>query len=456
MIKRPRIIWLWVALVVLGGGWLACLRPAMAAAAPAAQVAVVANEAVVDFPETVRFRLELGDGQEVVSAVLNYDVARFTCVEVAGQVPVEVEGPFVEWTWVMSRSGNPPPGSRLTWQWTVTDSSGATTTTDPQQLTFADDRFEWQTVEESGIHLHWYQGEEVGPMLLESAVEGLERLEEEMGIELQSDVNLWIYGDSEDMREAVIYIQEWAGGVAFTEYNTILIGVPPAIAESWGRPTVRHELAHLVVEQFGRSCVGGDRPTWLEEGLAVYAEGPPAANVLEDIGNAIENNSFEPVRSLNGAFPAHGEAAGIAYSQSYSLVAYLLETYGQEEMQALIQALAAGAGYDQALETVYGFNADGLEVEWRRAIGAPPREIPPTPTPLAAAAVPTYAPLDPIPFVATPESAAATAPPPAGQDGESPGVCALGLLPLALVVAGKWRRGGRRGQASDRPKVRFD
>jgi hypothetical protein len=338
---------------------------------------------------------------------------------------------------VMIRSGNPPPGAGLWWEWKLTDTNGNTITTPRQQLTFADNRFNWRTVEAEGIRLHWYEGNQVGPVLLESAGEGLELLQEEMGIELQSEAQFFIYANSQDMRDAVLYIQDWAGGVAFTEYNIILIGVPPGLAEGWGRRTVRHELAHLVTAQFGRSCVGGGRPTWLEEGLAVYAEGAPEANVLADIDEGIRQNAFMPVRSLNGPFPAHGREAGIAYSQSYSLVNFLLEEYGREKMQALILTLAAGESYDHALEQVYGFNVDGLETIWREQIGAAPRAIPPTPTPLAAAAVPTYAPLQPVQSLATPAAAAATAVPasPAPTSPRAPGICGLGLIPLLLALA---------------------
>jgi len=241
-------------------------------------------------------------------------------------------------------------------------------------------------------------------------------------------VQIFIYGDSEDMRQAVLYIQDWAGGVAFSEYNTILMGVPPDIAESWGRSTIRHELAHLVIGQFGRSCVGGSRPTWLDEGLAVYAEGPVQEALLSDIEQAVRDNTFEPLRSLSGPFPAHGPEAGIAYSQSYSVVAYLLEMYGQEKMQELLLTLAEGAGYDEALEQVYGFNVDGLEVAWREAIGARPRPIPATPTAIVAAAIATVVPAGAPRSLPTAEAAPVSAPAPA-----SPGVCGVGLIPLLLI-----------------------
>ncbi len=413
--------------------------------------AILVNEAVIDFPDEVTFTLELDDSAAITAVTLTYDVAQISCLEAEAQVPIEVTGNILSWTWVMSRSGNPPPGAELWWEWTLTTADGRTFTAPRQTVTLSDDRFDWQTVTADNIRLHWYRGDEVGPLLLDAAVAGLAQLEADMGIELQSEVHLYIYGSSEDMRQAVLYIQDWAGGVAFSEYNTILIGVPPSAAADWGRTTVRHELAHLVVGQFGRSCVGGHRPTWLNEGLAVYAQGAPDSGLLDDIADGIGNNRFEPLRSLNGAFPAHDDAAGMAYSQSYSVVDFMLDAYGPEKMQTLLLTLAQGEGYDAALEQVYGFNVDGLELAWRAAIGAPPRPIPPTPTPLSAARVPTIVPLGapvsvptPAATARAPTTTAATPAPQAEPETErpSPGGCGLGLMPLLLVFGLSRRKKG--------------
>ena len=399
-------------------------------------ITVTRNEALVDFPRSVTFQLDLADASDVAEVSLVYEVDRSGCLEANTAVPVELNGNQAEWTWEMVRSGNPPPGATLRWAWQITDNQGNITTTPEQSHTFVDDRFAWQTVTAPNIRLHWYEGDDVGPILLEAAVAGLDQLQNEMGITLDSEVQLFIYGESADMRDAVLYIQEWAGGVAFSDYNIILIGVPPRIAESWGVPTVRHELAHLVIGQFGRSCVGGSRPTWLDEGLAVYAEGEPSESIQADIDNAIKNNSFEPVRSLSGAFSAHGPEAGIAYSQSYSVVKFLLDTYGQAQMQELILTLAEGTGYDAALEAVYGFNVDGMEQAWRQSLGLPLREIPPTPTAVSAQAIPTIEPFGLPESVPTEPAAAATAVPPTTTSNPAGGICNLTAFPLLLVGFG--------------------
>jgi hypothetical protein len=182
--------------------------------------------------------------------------------------------------------------------------------------------------------------------------------------------------------------------------------------------------------------------------LAVYAEGEPDEATRRDIEMGIEFDTFVPVRSLNGAFPARGSEATSAYSQSYSLVDFLLTTYGQEKMQALLLALAGANGYDEALEAVYGFNVDGLEVAWRAAIGAPSRAIPPTPTAIVAAAIPTVNPLGAARSQPTP-AVAVVEPDSSAPDSSAPsGPCALGLAPLLMVAgfAGLRRRSRRRSR----------
>ncbi|MGB3716836.1 MAG: peptidase MA family metallohydrolase [Candidatus Promineifilaceae bacterium] len=432
-----------VALIV------AFLAPASRIYAQGDEPIVVLNEAAVDFPDTVTFQLELEAGVTIADAQLTYQVGRDSCITAGTHVPVEADGSIVEWTWVMNRSGNPPPGAQMWWEWTITDSSGNVFTTEREALTFRDERFDWRMITSEGsgvsspvsspIVLYWYEGDDVGPVLLEAAESGLERLESDIGIELEGEVQIYVYEDAESMREALLFVQDWAGGLAFSDYNTILLGVPPHLAETWGSDTIRHELAHLVLGQFGRSCLGGNRPTWLEEGLATYAEGEPDEGVRNQIEQGIEDDSFQPVRSLNGAFPAHSEDANAAYSQSYSLVDFLLQTYGQEALQSLILDLAAAEGYDDALEGVYGFNADGLELAWRESIGAPSRQIPATPTPVVAASVPTVVPNNAARSVPTPSSAQPTRAieDDSAVDEDAPsGLCGLSLAPTLLFGIG--------------------
>lgn len=441
-IPNPQTNWrplLWLVAVCAFWG-LASINLPTAQAQTATTADIKDNRVELNYPESITFHVQLAEKPTAVT--LTYSVSQISCLDVSTQVPVEVTGKDISWTWEMIRSGNPPPGASLWWEWNITTADGRQITTPRQTLTFTDTRFTWQSRSAKGITLNWYAGGDVGETLLQAATEGLTRLQDEMGIELQDDVQFFIYGSSEDMRDAVLYIQDWAGGVAFSEYNIILIGVPLDIADTWGKSTVRHELAHLVVGQFGRSCVGGGRPTWLDEGLAVYAEGEPDDYILDNIKTATENNSFLPLRSLSAPFPAHSEEAGVAYSQSYSTVKFLLETYGRDKMKALLLAMAQGTTYDAALEATYGLNIDGIELAWRKSLGLPAREIPPTSTPISLANIPTVVPLNgPVSLPTDP--AANEAPKPASADeptsGDS-GFCGGAIIPPFFLVLFALRR----------------
>ncbi|MBI2288065.1 MAG: hypothetical protein HYU83_03655, partial [Chloroflexi bacterium] len=80
---------------------------------------------------------------------------------------------------------------------------------------------------------------------------------------------------------------------------------------------------------------------------------------------AIADKSLISVRSLASPFSAYAGEASLAYAQSYSLVAFLVSSYGQDEMLALLNTFSEGSGYDGALTKIYGFDMDGLNTLWR-------------------------------------------------------------------------------------------
>jgi len=75
------------------------------------------------------------------------------------------------------------------------------------------------------------------------------------------------------------------------------------------------------------------------------------------------------VRSLSSPFSAITEQALISYGESQSIVTFLLQTYGKDKMDQLLNVFHEGAGYDYALKQVYGFDQDGLDVLWRQSLG---------------------------------------------------------------------------------------
>ncbi len=78
------------------------------------------------------------------------------------------------------------------------------------------------------------------------------------------------------------------------------------------------------------------------------------------------------MRRLSSPFSAQPEQAYLSYAQSYSLVEFLIDEYGGEDTLHLLSTFRRGSSYDEALERVYGFDMDGLDVLWRGVLDVEP------------------------------------------------------------------------------------
>jgi hypothetical protein len=58
----------------------------------------------------------------------------------------------------------------------------------------------------------------------------------------------------------------------------------------------------------------------------------------------------------------------VDYAESYSIVSYLISTYGKDKMFALLNTFRQGSTYDGALQKVYGLNMDGLNTAWQATL----------------------------------------------------------------------------------------
>ncbi len=116
----------------------------------------------------------------------------------------------------------------------------------------------------------------------------------------------------------------------------------------------------------------GNLPAWLDEGTAVYAQGNPEG-FGDTVERAIDRGNVLSVRSIT-SYQGDPEKVNLFYGQSWSLVSFLIDTYGADDFAQLFAEIKGGVTTDAALETVYGFDQDGLDNEWRASVGLPPRE----------------------------------------------------------------------------------
>lgn len=348
------------------------------------EITVTSTSALVAFPLAITFNLEAESSAQITDIDLKYRVDRLSLVPISCRVDVDFtpgQRVSASWTWNMLETGGLPPGTGVEYWWLIEDAAGQKIETSPASLKFDDLRYDWNSLSSGQVTLFWYHGDQsFAQELLDAADEALHRLASDIGVYLEQPVKIYIYASQQDLLGALIYPDVWTGGVAFTQYGTIVIGVAPQNL-AWGKTTMAHELAHLVIHQatFGPY---GYLPNWLDEGLAMHAEGELRLDLWQQLNQAISEDELISVRSLSSSFPADPEEARLSYAQSYSLVKFLLDNYGRDRMLELLDVFKEGSGYDDALVEVYAFDMDGLNALWRASLGLEPQ---PTVTPSVSA-----------------------------------------------------------------------
>lgn len=360
---KKRIIFLTLALLLIA----AIIVPSVVKGAEGG--ATLSVSAKVDFPTTLTFNISAKDSQQITDIRLDYTVDRIKNADVTTEEVVTFspsKDVSAQYVIDMRQTGGLPPGSSLNYWLKVTDASGAVTQTQPQQVVFNDGRYQWHALTQGMVTLYWYNGDNnFAQELMTASQQALGRLSQNTGAELKSSVKMYIYADSNDLQGAMIFAQDWTGGVAFTEYGIIAIGIGTSSSDiSWGEGAIAHEMTHLVVHQVTFNPYN-DIPPWLDEGLAMYAEGPLDTQFTVPLAQAEANGTLISIRSLCSPFSAYSDQATLSYGESYEIVKYLLDKYGREKMFDLLNTFGQGSSYDGALEAVYGFNIAGLNTQWQ-------------------------------------------------------------------------------------------
>jgi hypothetical protein len=267
--------------------------------------------------------------------------------------------------WQMQQNGI-PPGTHVEYHWSLTDSASNTFETPRQTALALDPRFDWQTMEEERLAIHWYDGgQEWGRQMFETGQRALAQLEEELGTEVERQVRLVAYRSGEDFRGAFPPQQNWIGGQAFPSLG-VTVQIIGAGDESWMETVLFHELSHLVFHQALEGSLAS-APAWLDEGLAMYNE-PDSRDSERRVREAAEANMLLPFSHLQGNFGADGQVVGIAYAQSEMMVTYLIDDCGRDGFRTFIQNMVDNMTVDRALEAACGYDSQTLYNNWRQTL----------------------------------------------------------------------------------------
>ncbi len=268
-----------------------------------------------------------------------------------------------------------PVGSDFVIEWELTDKDGTTFTTDEERFTFLDARYDWRSRTEGNTTVFWYGNEDTAATAaFGAAASSIAEAEALLQTTVPYPVKVVVWRS-----EAEGNLAMRPRGAAFDEQ--ILTGgqrVAPDLLFVFepNIDVIRHEAAHIVTK------VAGDGPftrlpSWLDEGTAVYMQNSTGRGYLDAVSFAIQTNTPLNLRSLAGQ-PNDPGKINLFYGQSGSTVAFLINEFGEQAFADLYATAKAGSTTDDALQTVYGFDTNGLYNLWREDNGLPVIEFAPT------------------------------------------------------------------------------
>ena len=271
-----------------------------------------------------------------------------------------------------------PPGTKIEYSFEVRDKAGAVVRTEPREFVYQDNRFEWETVVEGLITVYYY-GEYVrerAETVLDAAKQNLEKMLPVLGITPTEPLRIVSYNNYRHMAPALPFRSQAVSeglltqGMAFSDERVLLVhSFDPTVTG-----TVSHEFTHLLVGEAAGKAIS-QVPSWLNEGLAEYGNIDPTDNYDAALRYGIFTRRIKPLW-YQGTFGGTPEDIIIAYGQARSVVGYMIRTYGEERMAALLPALQRTLNIDQALLEVYGMDQFGLDSAWRASLGLEPLPSP--------------------------------------------------------------------------------
>jgi hypothetical protein len=339
---------------------------------PFPETAVQLNVVELDFPSSITFSIRAENPQGIAKVTLIYGTDAQLCLAGDTRHDIPVQGdPQIDtsWTWDLAHSGTLPPGVEVHWQWEIVDSDGGSRLTDRKTLVISDPDYTWHTVTAGDLRVDYTDGaSSFGQMVTNTAASSLRKISRQIGVAVPTGIHIVVYPSAQDLVNATVGMPDWIGGVAFPEYNVVLMGIAPE-ETAWAAHVIPHELTHLIVHRRILNCQGATLPTWLDEGLAVASEGPAPADSEELVTDALTKENAPALVQLKAGFPGSAATVSEEYAQSGLVAQWLLASYGPEKMDALLESIHSGVLIDDAFQQIYGKDTGGLDAGWRTSLG---------------------------------------------------------------------------------------
>ena len=156
---------------------------------------------------------------------------------------------------------------------------------------------------------------------------------------------------------------DWSGGL-YDGKIRLPVGGAQELTDQL-KSVLFHEYTHVVVQELTH----GNCPTWLNEGLAEL-EGRKVFNrPMAELGKTAKSGKYISFKELEGGFTSlSSPEAALSYQQSYSLVNFMVSSYGWPKIIDILNNLGSGMNISDAMKKAmadFGLDYDSVIEEWR-------------------------------------------------------------------------------------------
>jgi hypothetical protein len=337
------------------------------ASAASAGIEVLENAVQNSFPKTIQFSVRAQSSSQISSVRLAYRLgddpitfvanANYTpAFRIVATYPIDLQREYV------------PPGVIVHFQWQIQDMAGGEFATAWSDLKVTDPRFLWHERTLGNVVVHWYEGDDkFADAILDSASKAFIDAQRDALAPWLGPVQIYVYANDQDFRSALgAGADEWIGGQTFSMLHIVVILATASNTDA-ARRVAAHEITHATIDGANLDPFG-PLPSWLDEGIAMMAEGDPLPFFTDALAKGVKEHRLMTLQSLSGSFPADPDQATLAYGESESIVRYFVKTYGRERLAILIAAFHAGNDADAAFQTTAGVSARDFQQAWMTSL----------------------------------------------------------------------------------------
>jgi hypothetical protein len=376
MRRSPALALLLVAIALVAG----LVAPLPRARAQAA-ITVVSEQPENDYPQGVTFKITVQAPGDVKEARLLYQVAPDGVGATAVADCTGTGTVNCAYELVSGRGIFIIPGAEITYHWEITGADGGQLSTPAKLYVHQDTRFIFATLKQGNVTVYYHSGaQSQAQAVLQAAADTLQKVGQLEGTQVTFPVKVFVYTTAGEMQPSIAPGGSAPGVVILGEVvysDTAMVSEDVETLD-----IVRHEVAHIVTAQATKGPYG--IASWLNEGISVYSQTQVLSSHASALASAIKANRVLSMTQLNSSSTGSAsDTVSLFYGEAGSIVKFLVDTYGREKFAALLKTFKDGSTADNAFQTVYGFDALGVENNWRQSVGLPPRAASATATPRA-------------------------------------------------------------------------